>query len=606
VQVVAPAATVATGATAQFTVIVQNASNPAVNWEVDSVPGGNLNVGTIDPTGFYTAPLNVPSSPLITVSAVLAANAAESGSATITVTQAPTTPFGVYSWRNDSMLSGGNNQEIALTPATVAGGKFGELFSCPVDGAVYAQPLYVANLSIPGVGLHNVVFVATENDSVYAFDADANPCQTLWQTTFLINGAVPVPSAETGSSEIAPEIGITGTPVIDPSTNTLYVVSATQEPPVTTPVYVYRLHALDITTGNEKFGGPMTIAATVPGDGDGSICNGSCSIPFVPLQQSQSAGLMLSSGRVYVLFGGYGNADPFHGWIFAYNAASLAQTAVFNTTPNGSRGGIWQGGAPPSVDSNGNIFVAAGNGKFDANSLTAPNTDYAQTVLRLTTSAGLAVADSFTPSAQIVLSSDIPPLDVGASGVLLLPAQAGSAAHPNLAIVVGQQGTLCLVDRSNLGGYRKGANGGDNVVQTLNFTAGTSTTPAYWVTNNSVSVYLAGAGDNLRAFQATGGVLSSSAVSSATFGAPGASPVISSNGSSYGIVWALDASGAATGNPAVLHAYDATNLTSELYDSSVKSGDAAGPAVEFAVPTVARGKVYLGTQTELTVYGLAP
>lgn len=602
-----PTASVPIGGMAQFGATVQNAANPTVSWEVNGMPGGSLLVGTITSSGLYQAPTGVPSPATVAVTAVLQADSTISGFAGVTVT--PLSAFvGNFSWRNDNMLSGVNSAETLLTPTSVSSANFGKLSSCTVDGEVYAQPLYVSNVTILGAGTYNVIYVATENDSVFAFDAD-NLCTVLWQDNFLnpVAGVTTVPSTDISTTAITPQVGITGTPVIDPTTGTLYVIAATKEG--TPASYVQRLHALDIVTGNEKFGGPMPITASVSGTGDGTK---SGQVAFDTLTENQSAALTLvqSGGAAYVVvtFGSYGNVDPFHGWVMVYNAATLAQTAAFNTTPDGSRGGIGDSGAPPSSDTSGNVFVATGNGIFDANNPTAPNTDYAETLLRLTTAGGnLAVADSFTPYTQSVLSSDVPPLDFGAGGMLLLPTQAGSAAHPNLGIAMGQQGTLYLVDRASLGGYRKGPGGEDAVIQTLNLAANTSATPAYWASSNplcSLCVYVAGAGDYLRAFQISNAnaALSGMAQSSPT-GLPGASPVVSSNGGTGGVVWVLDTGGFGTSQPAVLRAFDAVSLNL-LYDSSQQSGDTAGVAAEYAVPTVANGKVFVGTQTELDVYGL--
>jgi hypothetical protein len=288
----------------------------------------------IDTNGLYTAPTSVPAPPVVTVSAVLAADSTKSGSAAINVEAVPPGNSGVFSWRNDNMLSGVTSQETALTIAAVSGGRFGKLFSCAVDGAVYAQPLYFANLSIPEKGLHNIVFVATEHDSVYAFDADAVPCQQVWRTNFVDNlggaaaGISTVPacsvitstctSNDVGSTDITPEIGITGTPVIDPVTKTLYVVAKTKE----NGVYKQGLHALDLLTGGEKFGGPALIQASVSGIGDGT--DGGGQVRFDPRRQNQQAALLLAGGKVYVAFGGHGNTDAFHGWIFAFSAANLS------------------------------------------------------------------------------------------------------------------------------------------------------------------------------------------------------------------------------------------------------------------------------------------
>jgi hypothetical protein len=673
---VAPAAaTVATGSTAQFTATVQNTSAASVQWEVDSVPGGAAATGTINSSGMYRAPSDVPGT-TVKITAVLQTDTTRFGSADVTVVPpvslsprqaalttsetvqfqvaGPTTNSGVtwsasggsittsglytppvgagiftvtatsqsdptissgatvyvtdfagnLSWRNDSGLTGQNRQELALSPAMLAAGAFGKISSCAVDGQIYAQPLYVANLTIGGQ-VHNVVYVATEHDTVYAFDADAVPCQTIWKRNFLsdVLGITPVPAADIPGSDITPEIGITGTPVIDRASGTLYLVARTEESGLFGQGYFQRLHALDIVSGSEKFDGPVALLASAPcgpristaACGDGN--DGSDHIPFdrpfdQPLE-NQRAGLQLINGKVYIAFTGHDPTSGFHGWLLVYDAATLTQADFFITTPNGRRGGIT---AAPSFDVAGNlynIYVATGHGTFDASLPLLPPKDFAQTLLRLHPPP-LAIADTFTPFNQSVLTQN--QSDFGSSGVLILPDQIG-APNPHLAVVGGTQGALYLLNRDNLGGFTSTAPG---VVKTLNLTRGIYGTPAYWQN----TLYIAAAGDAIKAFSLAGGTLTDapSSQSSATFGSQGASPVVSSNGASSGVVWVLDTGGA----PAVLHAYDAANLAVELYSSAGKATDAAGPAVPLAVPTVANGKVYVGTQNELTVYGLVP
>ena len=598
------------GQTLQFSAEVQNSNAPVI-WQVNGVNGGNGADGMITPSGTYTATYSAPtvsSSLTVNVTAVLQTGAPLSASAAVTIV--PVNTFtGVYSWRNDNGLTGQNPQETMLTPSSVSsttGPTFRKLFGCTVDGPagsqIYAQPLYVANVSIPNMGTHNVVYVATEHDSIYAFDADANPCQTLWQVRF-INPAMnvtTVPATDIpGQTDIAPEIGITGTPVIDSSTATLYVVAKTKTIASGSPVYSQDLHALDLTTGAEKFGGPAAIRATVNA--------GTLTFDSMNLTENQRSALLLAGGNVYVAFDSYSDTDPFHGWLFAYHAADLQTApAVFITTPNGSHGGIGESGAALSADSSGNIFAVTSDGTFDAN--TGGN-DYAETLLKLRSdTAAFSVADSFTPWNQAILN--LPQKHFGSTGVLLLPDSLGSSTHPNLALAGNELGNLYVVDRNNLGAFSS-TPGVDNIVQTLPLSGPNFGTPAYWAANNTV--YVAAAGDNLRALPLSSGMLSSplcsqpSICSADTLPFFGASPVISSNGSTAGIVWALDTSGYVTSSPAVLHAYDATNLANELYVSPSSTGGAAlpaGPAVKFAVPTVANGKVYIGTQNELSVFGL--
>ena len=595
-----PTTSVGTGGSVQFSARVQNSSS-GVNWQVNGVAGGSTATGKIDSTGGYKAPPSIPSPATVTVGAVLQTDATISGSAGVTVTL-PSAFTGIYSWRNDPGLTGQNRQETVLTPTSVASGHFGKLFSCPVDGYVHAQPLFMPNVTIPGNGTHNVVFIATEHDSVYAYDADANPCQLLWQVNFLNTGATSVPTADVGTTDITPEIGITGTPTIDPNTGILYVSAETKEMNGTAFVYVHRLHALDILTGNEKPGSPAIIRASVSGTGDGA--NGG-TLALDALTANQRAALLLAGGNIIVTFTSHGDLDPYHGWLLAYsyNGATLAQVAVFCTTPNGSRGGVWQSGAPPSVDVGGNIFAVTSNGTFDTNSAAPPKTDYGETLLKLQVNAapaGFTVIDAFTPFNQILLTANATPL--GSTGVLQFPDQTGTHAH--VALIGSEAGALYVVNRDSLGGFTSG--GPDKVLQTLNLGANITATPAYSAA--TAAIYIAGDYDHPKAFPFSGGVMTGSATSqsAASFAFPGASPAISSNGSSTAIVWALDSSGFGTGMPAVLHAYDATNLANELYNSATKGSDAAGLAVKFTVPTVANGKVYAGTQSEISVYGLLP
>ncbi len=605
-------ANVVAGKTLQFSASVQN-SKAVVIWQVNGVPGGDPTVGTVTSSvpyiATYTAPQNIsPSSTpfTVTVTAVLQTNPPP--------------------WRNDNSLTGQNGQETTLTPSTVSPTTFGKLFGCAVDGPIFAQPLYVANVAIPSQGTHNVLYVATEHDSVYAFDADANSCQMLWQVSFL-NSALAVttvPATDiSDQTDIVPEIGITGTPVIDPNTATLYVVSKTKVTANGLVVYKQELHALDLTTGwvggiagAEKFRGPAIIKATVSGTGDGSLAG---EISFDPLKENQRSALLLAQGSVYIAFDSYDDTQPFHGWLFAFNAGDLkTPPAAFLSTPNGSNGGIGESGAAPSSDATGNVFVITSDGTFDANS---GGNNYAETLLKLQMSSPSPVEDYFTPWNQATLN--LTHKNFGSTGVLLLPDLAGSTTHPHLAVAGSQAGSLYLVDRYSLGGFSS-TPGVDNVVQTLCFGASLTGTPAYWDNNNTPTVYVAASDDNLKAFPLAAGTFSSPSCSSGsavptshsadTFPLFGASAVISSNGPAGGIIWALDTSGYATSAPAVLHAYDATNLGTELYASPLSGSGAAGIAVKFAVPTVANGKVYVGTQVvapsgtqgELSVFGLLP
>lgn len=601
----AAAVTVSTQ-TQQFSAWVGSGANVA--WSVDGVAGGNSGVGQISPTGLYTPPATPGTH---TVTATSLASSTDSASSSIAVTDIP----GVFTYHNNLSRDGTNTQEYALTNSSVNVASFGKLFSCPVDGAAYTQPLWVRALNIGG-GIHNVIFVATQHDSVFAFDADANPCVQYWQVNlldtlhggavgegpvpFIFNGLYPVGQ---GFQDIQPEIGVTGTPVIDPASNTIYVVSKSEN--TATSTFYQRLHALDLVTGSEKFNAPILIAASVPGIGDGS--SGGI-LDFDPQNQHQRSGLVLAGGAVYVAWAAHEDKTPYHGWIIGYSAANVQnQLSVYNTTPNGGLGGIWGGGGAPAVDSSGSIYVSTGNGIFDANSTTVPNTDFGDSILRIDPAAGLTLTDWFTPDDQQILSNN--DTDLGSGAVVLLPDQnTGSLPHHLLA-EVGKEGVVYLIDRDNMGHFQ--ANNNNQIIQAFN-TSGMWGSPAFWQNG----LYFAGAGDYLKhfTFDSSTGLFNptQSSQSAEVFNYPGASPSVSSQGASNGIVWAIEASQygppAPGPGPAVLYAYDAGNVTTEYWNSAMVSGqrDQAGPAVKFVPPTVANGKVYVGTRTEIDVYGLFP
>jgi Bacterial Ig domain len=509
----------------------------------------------------------------------------------------------VTTYRNDNARTGQNLAETILTPATVNPNQFGRLFVQPVDGNVYAQPLYVSNLQIAG-GVHNVVFVATEHDSVYAFDADSTAganADPLWHVSFL-NPAAGVStinsSSDLGCEDLIPEVGITSTPVIYLSSNTLYVLARTKE----SGGFFQRLHALDITTGQEKFGSPVTIQASVPGTGYGNVGG---RMVFDPLLQNQRAGLMLQNGLVYIAWASHCDYTPFSGWVMAYDARSLQQVAVWNSEANGVAGGIWQSGAAPAADSDGNVFLATGNGNFDLNT---GGVDAGDSILKLgPPSAGsLPIIDYFTPYDQN--DFNIEDKDLGSGGVVLLPDQPVGSPHQHLLVEACKQATLYLVDRDAMGHYNPVDN--SQIVQSFSVGSnsqfnGVFSTPAFW--NNTI--YVGATNNALKAFSfnaGNSGLLSASptSYSAETYGFPGPTPSISANGNTNGIVWALQNDTYNTG-AAVLHAYDATNLANELYSTYLDTENEPGPAVKFTVPTIANGKVYVGTQAQLAVYGLS-
>lgn len=501
------------------------------------------------------------------------------------ITVPEVTAQNVLTWHNDSSRTGQILNETTLTPANVNSTQFGKRFSFTVDQQIYTQPLYVSNVTIAGKGKHNVVYVATENDSVYAFDAAGTPKTPLWHVNFTKSGQgiTAVPCGDNGGCAISTVIGITGTPVIDATSKTMYMVSFTKE----NGAYVQRLHALDITSGAEKFGGPVVIQATVPGTGDGSK-NGM--ISFQALRQNQRPGLLLLNGVVYITWASFGDIDPYHGWVMGYSASTLAQVSVYNATANGSRGGIWHSGGAPAADTSGNIFLITGNGTFDADT---GGVDFGDAMLKFSSST-LTISDYFTPDNQDMLDTD--DLDLGSGTAVLLPKQSGP--FPNELVSGGKQGTIYLVNRDNMGKFSPTSN---NVIEMLTGSAGGYLgSPAYW----NQGVYYSGVNDFVGVYSVTAGLLSTVPVTmSPTTYRLGCNPSISANGTTNGILWAVDV--VAPKVVGVLHAYDATNLTKELYNTTQNSSrDSLGVAVKFVPPTIAHGRVYLGTANALVVYGL--
>jgi hypothetical protein len=533
----------------------------------------------------------------------------------------------VLTFHNDLSRTGDNLNETQLTPANVNTTSFGQLFSYPVDGQIYAQPLLKTNLAIPGLGTHDVVFVATENDSVYAFDANSNSgsnASPLWHDSFTnaAAGITAVPWQPTMQGDIQPTIGITSTPFIDPGTSTMYVVVKTQEVRSDGTHFVQRLHALDLTTGVEKFGGPALLGDTmvdggpdagytdvtpiaIPGTGDGSD---GTTLRFNALRQNNRCGLLLSNGVVYLCWAAHGDVNPFHGWLVGFNASTLKLVSIFCDTPDGGHGGIWMSGDAPTVDASGNLYFAAGDGTFDAST---GGRDYGDCIIKLSPTPGadgqLPVLDYFAPFDQAHLS-DLD-LDEGSGGVLLLPPQPGP--NPNLLVQAGKVGRIYLLNR-NTGSMGEYNGVTDNVVQALpsGTISGSYDAPGYFNNGTQQLVYYQGINDVLRSFSLVNGqfVTQAFAKGSQVFGFPGASPSISANGTQNGIVWVAETSLNGTDDnpngPAILYAYDATSLE-QLYNSSqLGTMDQLGNAVKFVAPTIANGKVYIGTQKGLYVFGL--
>ncbi|HEX3843826.1 MAG TPA: putative Ig domain-containing protein [Steroidobacteraceae bacterium] len=610
----------------QLTLTATTNDSAGVSWSV-SPAGGSFSPATS--ASGKTVTFTAPQAPgTYTVTATSVTNQTQSTGISLGVTNLS----GIYTQHDDAARDGANEEEYALSPADINGSSFGKLFSCTVDGAVYAQPLWVAGLNVNGAA-HNVLFVATEHDSLYAFDADANPCQTLWQVSLIdgshggTGGEVTVPSGPGGKvgqgyGDLTPETGITGTPVIDPATDTLYVVNASMNSGGAS--FFQRLHAINMATGAERPGSPVTIAATVPG-----TAGGSATVSFNSRTENQRAGLALVNGSVYIAWGSHEDGMPYTGWLigYAYDGSSFTQTAAFDAAPDAGKGGIWMSGAAPAVDAQGQLYVLTGNGNFDAASGSTPDDDYGDSLLQL--SPTLKVTQYFTPSDES--ADNVYNNDFGAGGAAVLADLPAGSPVTHLALAGGKDGNLYVLNRDAIGGYGDG-----NAYQEINLGPEGSlsvdnpgvifSVGAYW----NYTYYVAGAGEAMKAYRLdpTTAKLSLAQTASAPSGGfafPGSTPAVSASGNSNGVVWVLDNSQYCTDaspgcGPAVLHAYDAGKIAQELWNSADSSADAAGNAVKFAVPTIANGKVYVGTRGnntggaygstslsgELDVYGLKP
>jgi len=514
-----------------------------------------------------------------------------SGSSNPSSPSTPTSPTDVTTFKNDVGRTGQNLTESVLTPANVNSTTFGLLRNLSVDGKVDAQPLYLSQLTVAGAA-HNVVFVATEGDSVYAFDSDTGA--TLWHVNLLPSGESL--SDNHGCNQVQPNIGITSTPVIDRSagpSGTLYVVAMSKDQ---SSAYHQRLHALDVTTGAELFNGPVEITATYPATAGG------VSSTFQPGQYEERAALLLSQGVVYTSWTSHCDIQPYTGWIMGYNETTLAQTNVLNIGPNSNAGpAIWMAGDGPAADSTGNIYLLSANGTFETtlDSTGFPNKrDFGNSFLKLTPGAtSLVVADYFAMLNEV--SESAADQDLGSGGEMLLPDLTDATnTVRHLMVGAGKDGTLYVVDRDSMGKFNAGTN---NIWQQLTgaLPGGVFSSPAYF----NGSVYYADVNGSLKAFPVTNAKLgnASSVQSTMQFPYPGASPAISANGTANGIVWAHE-----NNSPAVLHAYDATNLAHELYNSNqaANNRDHFGAGNKFITPAIADGKVFVGTQNSVAVFGL--
>lgn len=479
----------------------------------------------------------------------------------------------VFTYHNDNGRTGQYLNEILLTPASLKSGSFEKRYVFSLDGAVYAQALYLSRVKIAGKGFHNVFFVATSHDSLYALDADDESSSTpLWKVNFLdaATGATTV-SASDVNCPVIPELGISGTPVIDPVSGVIYLIAFTKE---SGDQYVYRLHALDVTNGAEQSGSPVVIQP--PG--------------FVPLAHKQRTALLLLNGTIYSSWSGSCDRGTYHGWVMAHDAATLQMTGYFNDSAGVSGASFWNGGAGPASDEQGNIFVVSANGDFSGSVSLA---QYDESVLKITPAPGLAAADQFTPFNKVML--DQQDLDLGSSGALVLPDESGSPSHPHVLFTSGKEGRMYLLDRDALGGAQVGSDLAALASVPVPGADATFGSAAYF----NGFVYVAPSNSPMMAFPVSGASLGSmpAATTSNENGSLGATPSISANGSKDGIAWTIT-----NVDGGQLLAYDANDLN-ELYNSGSGASNQLPGYSEFTVPTIADGKVITPTDGGVAIYG---
>ena len=585
---------VTVGQTATFSVMATGTAPLSYQWQKNSA---NISGAT---SASYTTPATASGDNGAKFDVIVsnAAGSQTSAMATLTVNSVTASTIDVVTYHYDNLRTGQNVNETILTQANVNSTAFGKLGAFTVDGRVDAQPLYLSAVAIPSVGTKNVLYVATEHGSVYAFDADSvngNTSAFLWKASVLGSGETS--SDDRGCSQVTPEIGVTATPVIDRTHGThgaIYVVAMSKD---ANGNYFHRVHALDLTTGAELFGGPVLVQATYPGTGDNSLGG---NVVFDAKQYKERPGLLQIGGTIYTTWSSHCDAGPYTSWVMSYDANTLAQTSVLNLVPNGSEGGIWMAGTAPAADAAGNIYFMVGNGDFDTtlNASGFPtNANCGQCYVRLSSSAPMKLLDYFTPSNTVSESNS--DTDFGSGGPLLLPDVVdGNGTTRHLAVGSGKDAIIYVVDRDNMGKFNSSA---DNIYQQINGQiGGVWSKPSYF--NNTV--YYGAVGDHLKAFPITSAKLAGTPAtqSANSFAYPGTTPSISANGTSNAIVWAVE-----NGSTGVLHAYNATNLTSELYNSN----QAANNRDQFSdnkyvTPVVANGKVYVGTPNSVVVFGLLP
>jgi len=503
-------------------------------------------------------------------------------SISITVTGSLPPPPSVATWGYTSQRNNVNTQEYILTPTNVRASTFKRLFSYPVDGYIYGQPLFVPK-NVTGSS-HNIVYVATENNSVYAFDADGGG--QLWKKSF---GSA-IPCGNVHGCGVAATVAITATPVIDTTLRNIYVTN--RQFNSSTGTYSHSLHSLNLLTGAENAGSPVTISGSVAGSGYDAV-NGK--VTFNQKTASDRSALLEMNGVIYVAFGSYGDADPYHGWIIGFSASSLARLTVFNSSPNGQRAGIWGG---PLASDGTYIYTATGNGTWDS------GPDWGNSYMKLSPVSGtLSEADFFTPFNVSLLSTD--DRDLGSAMATLLPTFS-SSPFPHIMIGAGKEGRIYVISRDNMGHFDSSCD--CQIVQSIANAVGVATntsdlqrnfsTPPYWNGN----VYFSGTNDYIKRFHLSTSTskltTTPSDHSPTTYAFPGSNPVVSGNGNGSGILWAVEK------GASVLHAYDANHLSTELYNTSQNATrDALGSSIKFAPSLVVNGKVYIGTHDHLVVYG---
>jgi hypothetical protein len=579
-------ATVTAGQSATFIVTVTGTAPLAYQWFLNgSAAGTNSSSFTILQTTLAQTGAQI----FVTVTNTV--GHATSQTVTLTVNAVQTSTVNVLTYHNDVARTGQNLGESTLTTANVKSANFGLVGNLSVDAGVDAEPLYVSNLTLVG-SVHNVVYVVTENDSVYAFDADT--FAQLWHVWVL--GANETASDNRGCGQVSPIIGITSTPVIDLSAGThgeIFLVAMSLD---SGGNYHQRLHALDLTTGVEIGGSPVTVQATFP------MTNGTTT--FDPKQYKERAALLLLNGVIYTTWASHCDDGPYTGWIMGYNETTLEQSSVLNVTPNGGDGAIWMSGDGPAADSSGNIYFLDANGTFDdtLNSNGFPeHGDFGNGFIKLSTAGNsLSVADYFTMfNTDAESDSD---QDLGSGGEMLLPDLQDAQSNTwHLAVGAGKDGHIYVVNRDLMGKFNTSNDSAIyQEIDSNGLGGGVWSTPAYF---NNV-VYYGAMSDHLRAFTIANTKLTTpaSSLTSESFGYPGTTPSISANGTSAGIVWAVENNGGG-----VLHAYDATNLGTELYNSNQAANSRDHFADnKFITPMIANGKVYVGTPNSVAVFGLLP